>query len=93
VVCALHLWWLWPAENSASAEGPTPELTSANEGAIPEVLKQSSWNAPLRGRLAFRRTGQSMEAAFQPIEVKESGNAPWSMTPQWQPVSEADFGR
>jgi hypothetical protein len=35
----------------------------------------------------------SLEAAVQPIEVRASGNPAWTITPQWQQLSEADFGR
>ncbi|MDP1825850.1 MAG: carboxypeptidase-like regulatory domain-containing protein [Archangium sp.] len=37
--------------------------------------------------------GTSHEAAVQPIEVKASGNPVWTITPQWQQLSEADFTR
>jgi hypothetical protein len=35
----------------------------------------------------FKRTSSGEgEASLQPIEVKESGNPVWTITPQWQPV-------
>lgn len=39
------------------------------------------------------RTAVPPQVAFQSIEVKAGNNPPWTISPQWQPFNEAEFGR
>ncbi|MDP3153917.1 MAG: carboxypeptidase regulatory-like domain-containing protein [Archangium sp.] len=50
------LWWLWPSELSTPEER-RESATSANEGALPESIKPSSWNAPIQQRGARSLSG------------------------------------
>ena len=53
----LVAWWLWPADAPGEGEVAAAAVTSANEGALPEARKQSSWNAPIQPRGERRLSG------------------------------------